>query len=345
MSWIAAKSRCLAPQKGPQFTQKPLPGNPVPGDRAGLDQRRPLPILADALIIGHRRRHRHRRRRRGRVGAKPQISPKHVAVAGALFEQPHKIAREPAEEGLGALARCHPRPSRVVKQNQVDIARIVEFGAAKLAHAEHDQPAVVLRIGRVGQRDQVSCSCLTQQMAQPAPTAASAKQLSAPVCCSSDQVPASSATAASSAVRRLAMRRRRINAAVSSSEIVERFGLGRDFLERRIGAFFDEAGQEPPFLDREPAQKRAVAKDRGEQPLCPAASLLQLWAERAAGSSGAAASAASQASRPSASHGIRRLGQLVAIGRKVRQQLHADTRTWQQAKSFRALPGFPAQAG
>ncbi len=143
----------LAPDKGPQLAQEPPSGNAVAGDRAGLDQRRPLPVLADALIISHRRRYRHRRRGRGRVRAQPQIDAKHVAVAGAFFEQPHQIAREPAEKGLRAFACRHPRPRGVVKQYQVDIARIVELAPAELAQAEHDQPAVALRIVRLRQGD------------------------------------------------------------------------------------------------------------------------------------------------------------------------------------------------
>ena len=48
------------------------------------------------------------------------------------------------------------------------------------------------------------------------------------------------------------------------AEIVRFFGLDSDLVEQRVGAFFDEAGQETPLLDRKPAQKRAVAKNRGE---------------------------------------------------------------------------------
>ncbi len=62
------------------------------------------------------------------------------------------------------------------------------------------------------------------------------------------------------------MRRRRITAAVSSPGSSGCFDRGGDLLEQRIGAVLDEAGQEPPFLDRNPAQERAVAEDRGEQP-------------------------------------------------------------------------------
>ena len=36
-------------------------------------------------------------------------------------------------------------------------------------------------------------------------------------------------------------------------------------LERPVGAFADEAGQEIPFGDRQPAQKGAVAEQRGQK--------------------------------------------------------------------------------
>ena len=46
------------------------------------------------------------------------------------------------------------------------------------------------------------------------------------------------------------------------------FGACGNLLERPVGAFLDEAGQEIPFGDREPAQKRAVAEQRGQEAAC-----------------------------------------------------------------------------
>ncbi len=173
-------------------------GDAVAGDRAGLDQRGALPILPDALIIGERGCHRHRQRGGRRVRAQPQIGAKNIAIAGALVENAHEIAGKADEEGLDAVLRSHPRLCRVVKKDQVDIARIIELVAAKLAHAEDDEPAVPLRIVRVGEASIDRWRRrLRSRWRSAAPIAASANRLSAAVCCSSDQAPASSATAAS----------------------------------------------------------------------------------------------------------------------------------------------------
>ena len=65
------------------------------------------------------------------------------------------------------------------------------------------------------------------------------------------------------------MRRRRISPGAIFARVVGAFDLGRDLVEQRIGALGDETAEEPPFLDREPAEKRAVAKDRGQQAPAP----------------------------------------------------------------------------
>ncbi len=56
--------------------------------------------------------------------------------------------------------------------------------------------------------------------------------------------------------------RRRVFAAIGM--VLDR---GGEFGEQRLRARRDQPGQKSPFLDREPTQKRAVAKDRSEQPL------------------------------------------------------------------------------
>ena len=139
------KIEVLAPEKGLQLAQKPVPRDPVAGDRPSLDQRRPFPILADAFIIGEGGGNRHRRRGRCGIGAKPQIGAKDVALLGALFENAPEIARQADEERLDAIARRDPRTAGVVEKDQVDIARIIELVPAELSHAEDDQPAVVFR--------------------------------------------------------------------------------------------------------------------------------------------------------------------------------------------------------
>ena len=130
-----------------------------------------------------------------------------------------------------------------------------------------------------------------------APTAASAKRLSAAICCSSDQMPANSATAARSAVWRLAMRRRRIKLAASSAELP---GVST------AATVSSNSGSAPSATRRvrnrhsltaSPLRKGLLPKIAASR--CrPDGSALQPRAACAAGSSAAAASASSQASKP-----------------------------------------------
>ena len=95
------KIEVFAPDKRLQLAQKALPGDAVAGHRAGLDQRCAFPILPDALVIGERGRDRHRQRGGCRVRAQPQIGAKDIAVAGALVENAHEIARQAARRRIG----------------------------------------------------------------------------------------------------------------------------------------------------------------------------------------------------------------------------------------------------
>ena len=61
------------------------------GDGAGLDHRRPLPGLADRVVVGLRRGQRDHRRCRRRIRPQAQVGAEHVAVRGPAFEQPVKI--------------------------------------------------------------------------------------------------------------------------------------------------------------------------------------------------------------------------------------------------------------
>ena len=98
-----------APDKGLQLGEELPRRDQVAGHRPGLYQRRALPVLPDGLVIGQRRRDRDRQRRRARVRAQPQIGAKNVAIAGALVENAHEVAREAAEQRLRAVRRGRRR--------------------------------------------------------------------------------------------------------------------------------------------------------------------------------------------------------------------------------------------
>ena len=165
---------------------------------------------------------------------------------------PRSRARRTKKDWMPSRA-AHLRPARVVKKDQVDIARIIELVAAELAHAEDDEPAVALRIVRR------SASVDSPLAAPPGAADGAARPRapprqngsSAPVCCSSDQAPASSATAASKRDAALGdpqapHQRRRIFAKIFGTSMA-----AADLGEERIGAFLDEAGQKCPLLDRD----------------------------------------------------------------------------------------------
>ena len=107
-----------------------------------------------AFVIGERRQHRERERRRGGIGPQPQIGAEDIAVAGALRRgcAPDRCASRTknccraASPGIAQLRR-------VEEHDEVDIAGIVELARAELAHAEHDEAAVALRLVRMGEFD------------------------------------------------------------------------------------------------------------------------------------------------------------------------------------------------
>ena len=112
----------LAPDERTQHFEKRFPRHDVSGDRAGLDHRRPFPVLAGALVIDFGRPGGDRDRRGSRIGAQPQIGAEDIAVAGAFG---HHL-----DEALGetdhALLKAGPAgvldQRAVIEHDQVDIA-------------------------------------------------------------------------------------------------------------------------------------------------------------------------------------------------------------------------------
>jgi hypothetical protein len=152
---MAAKSRCLRQRKG----------GSIAGHRAGLDERGALPILSGALVVIESRLDRNRRRRRGRVRSQPQIGAKDVAIGGALVENTDEFAGQAGEALLNRGAAAIAHAFRVVQQNEVDIARIIQFAGAELAHAEDDKPAIVLDLAAQPQLDLAGAGGVAEQVA------------------------------------------------------------------------------------------------------------------------------------------------------------------------------------
>ena len=82
------------PQERLQIGEKAVAGDPIAGDHPRLDQRRPLPVLAVALVVLLGVLDRQRQRMAGRVRAQPEVGAEDVAVLGALLEHVDQRPRQ-----------------------------------------------------------------------------------------------------------------------------------------------------------------------------------------------------------------------------------------------------------
>ncbi len=110
----------------------------IAGGDPRLDQGGALPVLAEALVINVAGVGRERDLRRTRIGAKPEVGAKHIAVGRVLLEQAHELAGEAHEEGGGLNIRPKPGTRCVVEDDDVDVARIVELEGAELPHGDDE---------------------------------------------------------------------------------------------------------------------------------------------------------------------------------------------------------------
>jgi len=155
-----------APDERLQGLQKRLARLNVTCDRARLDHGRALPVAPGRAVIDLRRADRDGRRGGARIGAQPEVGAEHVALRRLLAHDAHELLREPREDPLHAASADIRRPVLVVEQDQVDIARIVEFPGPELAHAEREQAGTPLRIAGLRQRQLARFMQAAQQVPQ-----------------------------------------------------------------------------------------------------------------------------------------------------------------------------------
>ena len=124
-----------APNERFDRIQKALAERAVAAAGAGADEGGSLPRQSGRFIISDRRAHRqHDRSDLGRR-AQPQVDARDITVGGALLEQFDQTAADP-HRGLAGVVALTPRHRRgIVKQNQIDVGRIIELAAPKLARA------------------------------------------------------------------------------------------------------------------------------------------------------------------------------------------------------------------
>ena len=126
----------LAPYIGPHIGQERFSHGPVAGHRMGLDHRRPFPVLSDALVIEFGGLDRHGERRGAGIGAQPEVCAEDVAVGRGLRQQLHQQTSATHEVARHLVVAGDCRRVAVVEQDEVDVARVVEFARPELAHAE-----------------------------------------------------------------------------------------------------------------------------------------------------------------------------------------------------------------
>ena len=303
MSSIAAKSRFLRQMNGCSSARNARAAIAVAGDGPRLDQRRALPVLPDAS------------RNRSAPPA-PKSPAASSAGPGAAADRCEKRSHRRCARRECARGRARARPNsdcarsgagarrarRVIQKDQIDIARIVQLLAAELAddRARSARCRAPDRPDRPG-RSRRSRASVAQQVAQRGADrgvgeAAQRRHLAF-------ERPASGKLGdAPRAARRGGARcAARASAAARSAPLSSRHSTAAsDLLERRVGPFLDQPGQEIPFGDRDPAEKGLLPNSAASSWRLPARRSRRGRATRDPRPP-ASASAASQADKPSSS--------------------------------------------
>ena len=129
----------LAPDVGRHVRNEGRPDGFVAGNGVRLDHGGALPVLADALVVEFRGLDRHRQWGRARIRAEPEIGAEDVAVGRRLRHELNQQAGRPHEVARQLLVSGQGRGVAVVEEDEVDVARVVEFAGPQLAHAQHGE--------------------------------------------------------------------------------------------------------------------------------------------------------------------------------------------------------------
>ena len=131
------------PDEGLQPVEKRRARLHIPGAGSRLDERRPLPCPPEAFIIPLRGVHRHAKRGDRRIGAKPQIGAKDIALRRLLGQQLDDPLRHLGPARLRLHRHVGAKAFVVVEKNKVDIGGIVQLPRPALAHGEGDQAGLL----------------------------------------------------------------------------------------------------------------------------------------------------------------------------------------------------------
>ncbi len=124
----------------------------VAGHRARLDEGGALPVLAEAFVVEGGGLGRERDLGGARIGPQSQVGAEDVARRRALIHQAHEIARQAHEECLRVEAFLEACFRALEEDDEIDVARIVEFVGAVLADGEHHVAGREVRSARPDRR-------------------------------------------------------------------------------------------------------------------------------------------------------------------------------------------------
>ena len=102
-----------------------------------LDHGGALPVLPHAFIVVGGGFQGDGNLRGAGVGAQAQVNAKAVAVFRHVLQNRDEALGEPHKEGGGLDAFRHGRCFRIVENDEIDIAGVIQFASAVLAHGEH----------------------------------------------------------------------------------------------------------------------------------------------------------------------------------------------------------------
>ncbi len=135
----------LAPDIGRQHFQEAIARTEISGNGAGLDEGRALPVLPAAFIVMFGGGQRDGDGRAAGVGAQAQIGAEDITVFGAFLHQLHECLRQAHEKLAVAETGFQRQVLRLVKDDEIDVARIIELARAVFAHAENGETAAFRR--------------------------------------------------------------------------------------------------------------------------------------------------------------------------------------------------------
>ena len=133
------------PDKGRDGLQELRAGRRIAGAGARLDHGGAFPVLAHALIVIERRIGGDGDLGRPRIGAKPEVDAKDIAVGRDFGQQPHQPAHDIDGRPAHVTALGKRESPGVIKDDQVYVAGIVQLMGTEFAHRQHGQPAVLFR--------------------------------------------------------------------------------------------------------------------------------------------------------------------------------------------------------